>query len=153
LPEKERALILAERKGDHDTTGGRNGRARWDLVLCQPAIWALMGARLLTDPVWYFLNFWLPKYMSAERHLDQVQLAGLWRVYLAGDIGFLASGFVAGFLISRGCESLLAQRRVMLACARAVGGAFARRWRSLCFCVRAGPGPHRVALLPDNLYY
>jgi ACS family hexuronate transporter-like MFS transporter len=92
-------------------------RARWGGILSNPAVWALMFARLLTDPVWYFLNFWLPKYMNTERHLEQSQLSRIWVVYLAADIGFLAAGFISGFLVRSGTEAMVARRRVMLGAA------------------------------------
>ncbi|MDI1321057.1 MAG: MFS transporter, partial [bacterium] len=81
------------------------------------AVWALMFARLLTDPVWYFLNFWLPKYMHTERHLEQGQLSRIWVVYLAADVGFLAAGFISGWFVKHGTESMASRRRVLLGAA------------------------------------
>jgi len=117
LTEEERTLILTERKQDDGPVEKIHWRARWGEILTNPAVWALMMARLLTDPVWYFLNFWLPKYMNAERHLAQDQLSRIWVVYLAADIGFLASGFISGWFVKRGCESMASRRRVLLGAA------------------------------------
>jgi sugar phosphate permease len=117
LTEEERALILKERKQDDAGLVVLNWRVRWGGILSSPAVWALMFARLLTDPVWYFLNFWLPKYMSTERHLEQSQLAWIWTVYLAADIGFLAAGFISGWFVRRGTEAMASRRRVLLAAA------------------------------------
>jgi ACS family hexuronate transporter-like MFS transporter len=117
LTDQERARILSERKGGEAASEKLDWRTCWGSILKNPAVWALMGARMLTDPVWYFLNFWLPKYMYAERHLDQGQLSRIWVVYLAADIGFLASGFLSGFFIRRGSEPLAARRRVLLGAA------------------------------------
>ena len=117
LTEEERTLILTERKQDDGPVEKIHWRARWGEILTNPAVWALMMARLLTDPVWYFLNFWLPKYMNAERHLAQDQLTRIWVVYLAADVGFLASGFISGWFVKRGCESMASRRRVLLGAA------------------------------------
>ncbi len=117
LTEEERTLILTERKQDEGSLENLDWRARLVGILTNPAVWALMMARLLTDPVWYFLNFWLPKYMSTERHLEQSQLSWIWTVYLAADIGFLSAGFISGFFVRRGCESMASRRRVMLGAA------------------------------------
>jgi len=117
LTEEERTLILTERKQDADPVEKLDWRARWGGILSNPAVWALMFARLLTDPVWYFLNFWLPKYMNTERHLEQSQLSRIWVVYLAADIGFLAAGFISGFFVRSGTEAMVARRRVMLGAA------------------------------------
>lgn len=117
LTEEERTLILTERKQDDGPTEKIHWRARWGEIFSNPAVWALMMARLLTDPVWYFLNFWLPKYMNAERHLAQGELSRIWVVYLAADVGFLASGFISGWFVKRGCESMASRRRVLLGAA------------------------------------
>jgi ACS family hexuronate transporter-like MFS transporter len=136
LGASERELILRERKPDEPVREKLHWRERWGDILRSPAVWALMLARLLTDPVWYFLNFWFPKYLHTERHLEQVQLAHIWVVYLAADIGFLAAGFVSGWLVRQGTESLASRRHVLLAAAclvplaplvalsSSVGGAF-----------------------------
>lgn len=117
LTEKERTLILAERKQDERPQEKVHWRERWGDILSSPAVWALMFARLLTDPVWYFLNFWLPKYMHTERHLEQAQLARIWVVYLAADIGFLGAGFISGWFVRRGTETMASRRRVLLGAA------------------------------------
>jgi len=117
LTEEERTLILTQRKSDSgvvDNTPWANKLAR---IFRNPAVWALMFARLLTDPVWYFLNFWLPKYMSTERHLEQSQLASIWVVYLAADVGFIAAGFISGWFVRRGTESMASRRRVLIGAA------------------------------------
>jgi ACS family hexuronate transporter-like MFS transporter len=120
LTDEERRLILTERKPAEETAVALDWRARWGGILRRPAVWALMFARLLTDPVWYFLNFWLPKYLHTERHLGQSALARIWVVYLAADVGFLAAGFISGYLVRRGAESMAARRRVLLGAACAM---------------------------------
>jgi ACS family hexuronate transporter-like MFS transporter len=117
LTEEERTLILTQRKQDEGPVEKLNWRTRWGGILSSPAVWALMFARLLTDPVWYFLNFWLPKYMNTERHLEQGQLARIWIVYLAADVGFIAAGFISGWFVRRGTETMASRRRVMLGAA------------------------------------
>ena len=117
LTEEERTLILTQRTPDTAPLQRPGLAACLREVLSNPAVWALMGARMLTDPVWYFLNFWLPKYMHTERHLDQMQLTSVWVVYLAADLGFLSSGFISGAFVKRGVETMAARRRVLLAAA------------------------------------
>lgn len=117
LTDEERTLILTQRKSDEGVAETAPWGVRLVGILSNPAVWALMFARLLTDPVWYFLNFWLPKYMSTERHLEQAQLAAIWVVYLAADIGFIAAGFISGWFVRRGTESMASRRRVLLGAA------------------------------------
>jgi ACS family hexuronate transporter-like MFS transporter len=77
--------------------------ARWRGIVSSRAVWALMLARLLTDPVWYFFQFWMPKYLHAERGFEQADLASMWMIYLAADVGFLGSGFISGRMIRGRC--------------------------------------------------
>ncbi len=105
VPERARAPV------------GLSEGGRWALVLRNPAVWALVGARMLTDPVWYFFQFWFPKYLHAVRGFAQMDLSTLWIVFLAADIGFIASGIAAGYLIARGSSPMLARRKIMIACA------------------------------------
>lgn len=107
----------AEEKGAAGVGGARAEAGRWRRILGSPAVWALMGARLLTDPVWYFFQFWMPKYLHDARGFAQQELAGMWTIFLAADFGFLASGFVSGYLIRRGRGPGEARLRTMLGCA------------------------------------
>ncbi len=56
----------------------------WKQVFQFRGTWLLLLGRLITDPVWYFYQFWFPKYLSADRHLSQEQLKkqkGLWKLW------------------------------------------------------------------------
>jgi len=76
--------------------------ALWMRVFREPLVWQLMMARMLTDPVWYFFQFWMPKYLQSVRGLDQKGVSIIWMVFLAADLGFLIGGFLSGRLIKRG---------------------------------------------------
>jgi MFS transporter, ACS family, hexuronate transporter len=119
LGEKERALILEGQEAPAATTTlpKLSGGAVWKAIASSPAIWALMIGRLLTDPVWYFYQFWMPKYLHTERGFSQTDLASMWLIFLAADVGFLLSGFISAWLIKRGFVPTAARRRVMLFCA------------------------------------
>jgi MFS transporter, ACS family, hexuronate transporter len=86
---------------------------RWCRVLGQACIWRLLLARMLTDPVWYFYQFWMPKYLYSERKLDQEHLSIMWLVFLAADVGFLLSGFLSGRLIRGGRSPAAARVHLM----------------------------------------
>lgn len=92
-------------------------RERWRAIVTNPGVWALMFARLLTDPVWYFFQFWMPKYLHSVRGFDQRELASMWLIFVAADVGFFASGLAGGALIRRGRAPRAARLRVMLASA------------------------------------
>lgn len=77
-------------------------------------IWALMIARSLTDPVWYFYVFWLPDYLKNARHFSLTQI-GLfaWVPFLAADIGSMAGGALSAFFVKRGCSVINARKAAM----------------------------------------
>lgn len=86
----------------------------WRKVFSEPRVWLLLVARLLTDPVWYFYQFWMPKYLSTVRGLDQNGLGRMWTIFLAADIGFLLGGLLSGLLIKRGLFAPASRLRIML---------------------------------------
>lgn len=89
----------------------------WGQVLRFRGTWLLLLGRLITDPVWYFYQFWFPKYLSAGRHLPQERLTVTWIIYAAAGIGSLAGGWLSGRLIKRGTTPAASRLWVMLGCA------------------------------------
>ena len=76
--------------------------ALWKRVLREPLVWQLTLARLLTDPVWYFFQFWFPKYLQNVRGLDQKGVAIMWMIFAAATVGYTLGGFLSGRLVKRG---------------------------------------------------
>ena len=89
----------------------------WGQVFKFRGTWLLLLGRLITDPVWYFYQFWFAKYLSSERHLDQEQLKITWVVYAAAGVGSLLGGWLSGRLVSRGMAPARSRMWVMLGCA------------------------------------
>jgi ACS family hexuronate transporter-like MFS transporter len=89
----------------------------WRQVFTFRGTWLLLVGRLITDPVWYFYQFWFPKYLSADRHLSQDQLKITWIVYLAAGVGSLLGGWLSGRLIKRGTAPAASRLWIMLGCA------------------------------------
>jgi MFS transporter, ACS family, hexuronate transporter len=89
----------------------------WLQALAFRATWLLLLARLLTDSVWYFFQFWFAKYLHTERGLDQEQLKITWIIYASAGIGSLFGGWLSGRLIARGSTPAAGRLWVMLPCA------------------------------------
>ena len=89
----------------------------WKQVFLFRGTWLLLLGRLITDPVWYFYQFWFPKYLSADRHLSQEQLKITWIVYAAAGVGSLLGGWLSGQLVKRGTPPAASRLWVMLGCA------------------------------------
>jgi MFS transporter, ACS family, hexuronate transporter len=80
-----------------------------------PETWGCALARVLTDPISYFLAFWIPSYLEKERGFDLKQvLYYAWIPFAALTVGNLFSGAMPRFLISRGWELDKARKTTML---------------------------------------
>ena len=89
----------------------------WGQVFTFRGTWLLLLGRLITDPVWYFYQFWFAKYLSTDRHLDQEQLKITWVVYAAAGVGSLLGGWLSGRLVTRGMAPARSRMWIMLGCA------------------------------------
>lgn len=119
VTDAERALITTGAPAGEAASAGE-GRDRWWRVLLRREIWLLIVARMLTDPVWYFFQFWFAKYLHDARGLSQEQLQVSFVIFLAADVGVLAGGWLSGVLIQRGATPAASRLRVMLGCAAIV---------------------------------
>jgi ACS family hexuronate transporter-like MFS transporter len=116
LTEAERTLITAGQPAE-TATGEAADWGPWWRVVSRREVWLLILGRMLTDPVWYFFQFWFAKYLYDGRGLDQKQLTVTWVVYLAADIGVLSGGWLSGLLIKRHVPPSGSRLWVMLGCA------------------------------------
>ena len=91
---------------------------RWrDVFFCREAL-LLLGARVLTDPVWHFVLFWFPKYLTDVHKMPLPELGRVaWIVYLAADVGCVLGGLVSGGMIQRGLRPVEARKWTMTAAA------------------------------------
>jgi MFS transporter, ACS family, hexuronate transporter len=121
---EELALLAEEEtKRQADKEAGRQGKVddelstspRWFSFLRYPQTWGLILARVISDPVWWFYLFWLPKYLTEARGLTNQQMGWvLWIPYLLSDVGSILGGWYSGRLIVRGQPVLAARKAVML---------------------------------------
>jgi ACS family hexuronate transporter-like MFS transporter len=98
LGDEERALILS----DKDPPGSAV-RIPWTQLLRYRQAWAFLLGKMMTDPVWWFFLFWLPTYLTKERHVTALTASVLLLYpYIAADFGSVGGGWLSGFLIKRG---------------------------------------------------
>jgi ACS family hexuronate transporter-like MFS transporter len=111
LGEEERQLIL-DGQPQFDTSQERISVLQ---LLRMPQAWGCMLARLLTDPISYFLFFWTPKYLQDARGFNLKDIfAYAWIPFLALTLGNLSSGAIPRFLTSRGWPVSQARKTTML---------------------------------------
>lgn len=76
--------------------------------------YTLILARFFTDPVIYFVIFWLPEYLQKERGFDLAMVGKYaWVPFIFGDIGYLLGGWLSGRLMQAGWSLPRARRFVM----------------------------------------
>ncbi|MBI5800113.1 MAG: MFS transporter [Verrucomicrobia bacterium] len=114
IGEEELRLITAP---DEGPVGDPARAWSWREILTSRVVWLLLFARLLTDPAWYFFQFWFAKYLHSERGLDQRQLTVTWVIYAAAGVGSLLGGWLSGWRIRRGAEAASGRLQVMAGCA------------------------------------
>ncbi len=89
-------------------------RVRWSLLLRRRQTWAFAIGKFLTDPIWWFYLYWLPKFLDSRYHIKFAQVtAPLVVIYLLADFGSVYGGWLSGALMRRGW-SVNAGRKVTM---------------------------------------
>jgi len=79
---------------------GRLGLGR---VLSIRTVQVLVFAKFMSDSAWYFMLFWLPKYLYDARHFDIKQVSYYaWIPYAASGVGSFLGGYFSSSLLRRG---------------------------------------------------
>lgn len=96
-------------------------KVRWVTLLKHKQTWAFAIAKFMTDPIWWFYLYWLPKFLYAEHGIQLGQLAlPLIVVYVLADGGSIAGGWLSSWLIKKGWPVGKGRKTAMLVCALAV---------------------------------
>jgi len=108
LSPAERDLIAAGQEADLAADAGRPSIPR---LLLRRDFWGIALPRMLADPTWGTLSFWIPLYLVQTRGFDLKQLALFaWLPFLAADLGCLFGPAAALFLQRRGLSLINARR-------------------------------------------
>jgi MFS transporter, ACS family, hexuronate transporter len=93
----------------------------WSRLVGLRQAWAFALGKFMTDPVWWFYLFWLPKFLN-EKHGITLSKMGppLIAIYLMADAGSVAGGWISSFLLKKGWSVNAARKTAMLACALCV---------------------------------
>ncbi len=114
------------------------------------ALWGVILIRLVSDPVWYFINFWLPGYlrdlgtaqgMNPQETLDMIQYIGGIPFLIGATCGVLASAY-SDKLVSKGWNALKS-RKVVMSFSACVAPVLAlipllSHWDAVAFSIRLG---------------
>jgi MFS transporter, ACS family, hexuronate transporter len=83
-------------------------------IICLRSVRSLVFAKFMSDSAWYFLLFWLPKYLYDARGFDIKHVSYYaWIPYAASGIGSFVGGYYSSSLL-RGGRSLDSARKIAL---------------------------------------
>lgn len=90
-------------------------RVRWLKLFKYRQMWAFAIGKFLTDPIWWFYLYWLPKFLDARYGIKLASIAApLIVIYLLADVGSVGGGWLSGALIKRKWTVNKARKTTML---------------------------------------
>ena len=110
-------ITMAEKEAIRDimSSGGSTAVGiPWLRLFGYAEVWGLVTAKFLTDAVWYFIAFWLPKYLLDVRGYDVKRIGYYaWIPWAAAGIGCLVVGSFSSWLVRQGYSLNLARKVAM----------------------------------------
>jgi MFS transporter, ACS family, hexuronate transporter len=90
-------------------------KASWGKLLSFKQTWAFAIGKFMTDGIWWFYLFWLPKFLKAQYGLtkDDISLP-VALVYMIASIGSIFGGWLPMYLIKKGWPVFRARKTSML---------------------------------------
>ena len=120
-------LVLYQKPGVHPSVSARelahiqsdpvesSAPIPWRELLRHRQTWAFAAAKFLTDPIWWFYLYWLPKFLDTRYgiHLDTIA-APLVVIYVIADFGSVGGGWLSSWLLARGATVNRARKTALL---------------------------------------
>jgi ACS family hexuronate transporter-like MFS transporter len=108
-------MTLSSNTVDARVAGSNIG---WPKVLGMRRVQAFVVAKFMSDAAWYFLLFWLPKYLYDVRGFDIKQVSYYaWIPYAASGVGSFLGGWLSSSLIRSGRTIDFSRKFVLGLCA------------------------------------
>lgn len=97
---------------------GGDGKVPLSALAKHRGLYAFATLKFMTDPVWYFYLFWLPKYFSDRFGFSMKQNAlPLLIIYGGSSIGSVLGGYFSGWRMKRGASVNAGRKSALLICA------------------------------------
>jgi len=117
-PEQNPKLSAAELAYIRSDPPEATRKVAWRELIGRRQTWAFLLGKFLTDPVWWFYLFWLPKFLDARYGVKLAGLAApLVAIYLVADVGSVGGGWLSSALIKRGWSVNAARKTALLSAA------------------------------------
>jgi ACS family hexuronate transporter-like MFS transporter len=122
IPEKHKRVSKEEVAYiQSDPVEHESEKIPWLQLLKYKQTWAFVVGKFLTDPIWWFYIYWLPKFLNQRYGLDLAHLGlPLIVIYTMTSIGSIGGGWLSGTFIKRGWSINKGRKTVMLVSASLV---------------------------------
>jgi ACS family hexuronate transporter-like MFS transporter len=89
----------------------------WKIIRTRK-VWAIAIGKFMTDPIWWFFLYWLPKFLNTTYglQLDKIGLP-LITAYLIADVGSIGGGWLSSTFLQLGWTINAARKTTLLICA------------------------------------
>jgi ACS family hexuronate transporter-like MFS transporter len=119
IPAKQKRLSQSEFAYIHSDSGSladETGKpVSWLKLLGFKQTWAFVVGKFMTDPIWWFLLFWLPSFLKTEYGMTGTQVGlPIALVYVMTTFGSIGGGWISGYLIRKGWPVYRARKMSML---------------------------------------
>jgi ACS family hexuronate transporter-like MFS transporter len=110
----EREMILRDRIEMKEDIDHPQPEAQWRDLIKLPQTWAIIAARTMTDPVWFFITDWFAIYLVSKGINPEQGLLAFWIPFVAADLGNFFGGGLSSWLINRGWPVIKARKAVIV---------------------------------------
>ena len=122
IPEKHKKLKKAEFEHILSDLEEKNSlkteKLSWTKIVAHKEAWAFIIGKFLTDPIWWFYLYWLPKFLFKNYGLTLDKLGlPLIMIYMMTTIGSVGGGWLSSKFINMGWNINKSRKVVMLICA------------------------------------
>jgi ACS family hexuronate transporter-like MFS transporter len=119
IPEKNKKVTKEEIAYiQSDPVEVQSVKIPWLKLLKYKQTWAFVAGKFLTDPIWWFYIYWLPKFLNERYGLNLTELGlPLIVIYSMTSFGSIGGGWLSGAFIKRGWSINKSRKVVMLICA------------------------------------
>src|ERR1044072_4056463 len=111
ISDAEREMIMRDRAGLEEMNAQRS---RWRDLIKLPQTWAVIAARTMTDPVWFFITDWFAIYLVTKGVNPEQWLLAFLIPFVAADLGNFFGGGLSSWLINRGWPVIKARKAVVV---------------------------------------
>ena len=117
-PELHRKVSARELAHVQSDPPEKTEKVAWARILPVKETWAFAGAKMLTDPIWWFYLFWLPRYLQETFHLSiSTNRTPVVVVYVISIVGSVGGGWLSSAMLGGGRSLNAARKTALLICA------------------------------------